>query len=106
MSGGQAAVLYQGHQVLGQIQQPQGVGHGGAGFSHALGHLLLGQAVLRHQGLIPPGLLGGIQVLPLEIFDQTQLHDLPVVRFNDNGGDLVQSGLLGRPPPALAGMIW
>ena len=75
----------------------------GTGLAHPLGHLLLGQAVLLHEHLVAPGLLGGVQVLPLEVLDQAQLHHLPVVRLDDDGGHLRQAGGLGRPPPALAG---
>ena len=103
MAGGEGALLHEGQHLVGQGQQAQGVGDSGAALAHLLGHLLLGETVLLHQGAVAPGLLGGVQVLPLEVFDQAQLHHLPVVRLDDNGGDLLEPGGLGRPPPALAG---
>ena len=90
-------------QLLWQSQQPHGVGDSGAGFSHLPGHFLLGQAEFLHQGLVALGLLHGIQILPLEIFDQTQLHGLAVVGLDDDDRDLVQTCLPGGPPAALAG---
>ena len=103
MSGGQLFLLHQGQHLLRQGQQTEHVGDGRAGLAHALGHLLLSQTVFLHQHLIALGLLHRVQVLPLEVLDQAKLHDLSVIRLDDNGGDLVQSGGLGRPPPPLSG---
>ena len=103
VAGGEGPCLHQGHHLLGQGQQAQGVGDGGAGFAHALGHLLLGQAVLLHQHPVAPGLLGGVQVLPLEVLNQGQLHHLAVVGLDDDGGHLVQAGQLGGAPAPLPG---
>ena len=103
VSGGQLFLLHQGQHLLRQGQQTEHVGDGRAGLAHALGHLLLGQAIVLHQHLIALGLLHRVQVLPLKVFDQAKLHDLPVIRLDDDGGDLVQSGGLGRPPPPLSG---
>ena len=75
------------HRV-GQGQQAQGVGHGGAGLAHPLGDLLLGEAVLLHQGAVAGGLLNGVQILPLEVFNQAQLHHRAVVRLDDDRRDL------------------
>ena len=74
-----------------------------AGLAHLPGHLLLSEAVFLHQSAVAPGLLGGIQVLPLEILDESQLHHLAVVRLDDDGGHLPEPGGLGRPPPPLPG---
>ena len=103
MAGGEGPLLHQSEQILRKSQQTQGIGNGRAGFSHPLRYLLLGEAVFLHQSLEAPGLLGGVQVLPLEVLDQTQLHDLSVIRLNDDSGDLIQTGLLGGPPAALPG---
>ena len=88
MTGGELALLQQGPDGVGQGQQPQGVGHGGTGLAHLLGGLLLGEAVLLDQGLVTQGLFHGVQVLPLEVLDETQLHDFPVVGLDDDGGHL------------------
>ena len=103
VAGGEGALLHHGQQILRERQQPQGIGDGGAGLAHALGHLLLGEAVLLHEGLVAPGLLGGVQVLPLEVLNEADLHDLPVVGLNDDRRNLIQARLLGRPPAALPG---
>ena len=69
MAGGEGPLLHQSEQILRQGQQTQGVGDGRAGFAHPICHLFLGEAVLLHQGLEAPGLLGGVQILPLEVLD-------------------------------------
>ena len=86
-----------------QRQQPQGVGHGGAALAHGLAHGLLGQAEVLHQGLEAPGLLHGVQVLPLQVFHQRQLLGLPVVGLDDAHGHFLQSSQPGSPPAPLAG---
>ena len=103
MAGGQLALLQQHAHRVGQGEQPHGVGHGGAGLAHLLGHFLLGEAVVLHQDLVAPRLFNGVQVLPLEVLDEAQLHDLPVVGLDDDGGHLGQARQFGGPPAALSG---
>ena len=59
--------------------------------------------MLLNQHLIALGLFHGIQIFALEVLDQTQLHDLAVIRLNDYGGDFVKTGGLGGTPTAFAG---
>jgi hypothetical protein len=97
MTGGETAFLQKLEYRVGQVQKPQGIGDGGAGFSHAQGNVFLGHVVLIHQDLVALGLFDGVQIFPLEVFN---LHDLSVVGFNDHGGDLLQpGGLCGAPTP-------
>ena len=103
MAGGEVALLNEPLDLLGQGQQPHGVGHRGAGFAHPVGGLLLGQAVVLDEAPVSRGLLHGVQVLPLEIFNEAQLHHLSVVGFDDGGGDFLQPRHAGRPPAALPG---
>lgn len=86
MSGGELALFHQRPHRRGEPQQPQGIGHGAAGLAHALGRLLLGHVVIFNQRLKPGGLLHGVEVLPLEIFDHGQLCGLSVIRLHDNDG--------------------
>ena len=72
----------------GEGGEPQGVCHSGTGFAHPVGDLLLGHAIVGEQHEIALRLLHGIEVFTLEVFNQPQLHDLFVVRLNDNGGHL------------------
>ena len=103
VAGRQGSVLHQLQQILRQSQQTQSVGDGGAGLAHLLGHLLLGHAVLFHQHLITPGFFRRVQVFPLEVFNESQLHDLSVVCFDNDGGHFSKAGLLGGAPTPLAG---
>ena len=59
-----------------QSQQPQCICYRRTRLDHALRNLLLRQSKLLHQTLITFGFFDRVQVLPLQIFDQRQLHDL------------------------------
>ena len=103
MAVGQPSILHHGPHRGTQVQQTQGVGHGGAGLAHPLGALVLGHAVLLRQHPVALGLFDGVQILPLEVLDHGQLHGLAVVGLDDHGGHLCQPGHPRRPPPPLAG---
>ena len=89
--------------TAGKAQQTQGVGHGGTGTAHAAGGLLLGQTVALHQRLVALGLLDGVQVLALQVFDQRQLGGELFVGLDDADGNLLQTRQPGGAPAALAG---
>ena len=59
--------------------------------------------VLVHQRAETRRLLHGVQVLPLEVLHQGQLHDLPVVGLDDQHRDLFEARHSGGPPAALPG---
>ena len=78
MPRGELFLLHQVHDLRAETQQAQGIGHGRAGAAHAFGRLLLGKAVVLHQGFVALGLLNGVQILPLEVLDDSYLHRLSV----------------------------
>ena len=102
MTGGEPSLLQQEMNGVGQGQEPQN-GHGGAGLAHPLGGLLLCESVFLNEGLITGRLFNGVQVFPLEVFNETQLHDGTVVGLDDDRRNLVEAGQLGSPPAAFAG---
>ena len=101
MAGGELALLQQQVYRVGKGQQPQGVGNGGAGLAHPLGHLLLGETVFAHEHLVAVGLFNRVQILPLEVLNEAELHHLAVVGLDDDGRDFAQARQ--RRSPA---MIW
>ena len=103
MAGGQDALLQKAHHLGGQGQEPQGVGDGWPGFAHLLGHLLLGQAVFLHQGLIALGFLHRVQVLPLKVFNEADFHNFFIVRLDDDHGNLTEACVFRGPPAAFSG---
>ena len=103
MSGGQIALFDEPLNLLREGQQAHGVGHRRAGLAHPLGGLLLGQAVVLDQGAVARRLFHGVQVLPLEVFNEAKLHDLPVVGLYYHGGDFGEARHPGGPPPPLPG---
>ena len=103
MAGGELSLLQEHRDLAAQLEQPQGVGDGGAALPHAERHHLLGEAVVLHKGLISPGLLQRIQVLPLQVFHQGQLLGLPVVGLHHPDGDVGESRQAAGPPAPLPG---
>ena len=103
MTVGETSVLHHGPHRRTQVQQTQGVGHSGPGFAYPLGRFLLGHVVLAHEHLVALGLLNGVQVLPLEVFNHGQLHGLSIVGLDDDGGNLGQARHPGCAPTALSG---
>ena len=70
VTGGQLALADALLHLGTQPQQPQSICHGGTGLPYPTGGFLLRQAVFLHQALIALGLLHGVEVLPLQIFNQ------------------------------------
>ena len=70
-------------------QKAQGVGHCGAGLAHPLRALVLGHAVLLRQHPVALGLLNGVQILSLEVFDHGQLGRLAVIGLDHDDRNLL-----------------
>ena len=103
MTGREISLLDEPLDLLREGQQAHGVGHGGAGLAHPMGGLLLGEAILLDEGPVTGGLFHGVQVLTLEVFDEADLHDLPVVGLDDQGRNFQQARHPGGPPAAFTG---
>ena len=88
MPGRQGAVFNQLCHRFAEVQQTQGVGHGGAGFADTGCGVLLGQAIVVDKLLIAAGLFHRVQVFPLQILHQRKLRDAAVVRLQA-GDDLI-----------------
>jgi hypothetical protein len=86
-----------------ELQQANSVGDGGAVLAGALGDVFLGEAELSHQALKRAGLLNGIKVLSLNVFDQGDFKRQLLGHIAEHGGHVLQAGPLGRTPAALAG---
>ena len=102
MPGGEDIRLHILRQLLRQGEQADGVGHRRAALAHLAGDLLLRHAVLLHQGLKAARLLHRVEVLALEVLDQTEFHRPAVVRLQHDDGNLFQPGLPRGAPAALA----
>ena len=102
MPGGERAVLDELQHRLGQRQQPRRVCDGGARFAHALRHIVLRHAVDILQGAVALRLFNGIQILALEVFDQSHLHGALLVRCQDAHRHFLEPGHAAGAPAALA----
>ena len=103
VSRGEQPVAQHGPHGFGEVQKPQGVGHGAPRFAHLLRHLLLRQAPAVDEGLEGGGFLEGGQILPLQVLDQRDPGRRRVVRLHHHHGELLQPRQLRCAEPALAG---
>ena len=103
MSGTQSAVLHQCFHIFRQLQQPQGIRHSTAGFSHTLRHFFLRQVEHVHQLCVGVGFFQWVQVLPLEILDQSHRHGFLVGQFPNHYRHFVHAQHSRCTPAAFAG---
>ena len=103
MSGGELSLFHQLPHRPMETQKPQGVGHGAAGFSHPLGRLLLGHVIGLNERLEARRFLHGVQVLPLEVFHQSQFGRFLVVSVHHHGGYFAETRQTGSPPAPFSG---
>ena len=83
---------------FGQFQEPQSIGHDSAGFAYSFGDFFLCELKLADQVGVTDGFLNRIEVLPLEILDQSEFNHLPVSGLADDDWGFHQSGQLGGSP--------
>ena len=102
VTGGELAPRHHLCDGVRQMEEPQGVGHGGAGFVHRFGGFLLREAVGFHQGAVALGFFHGVEILPLEILNKGQLSRFFIAHFPDDHRHLSQAGHAGSPPAAFA----
>ena len=101
MAGGDFPLAHLLLHAVRQGEQPHGVGHGAAAFAKALGGHLLGQAVFFNELAAALCHLDGVQILPLQIFNECQRGGLFVGDFLDDDRHLVQTRHAAGPPAAL-----
>ncbi len=87
----------------GQVEQADQVGDGRSIDAQPAGELFLGAAVAREVFAEGAGLVDGVQILALEVFDHRQLEDALIVEHQDPRGHFVKLGLDAGAQPALAG---
>ena len=103
MTGGQLAIDDQTLDGGWQLKEPQRVGDGGSAPTDPRGELVMGQSEILDQLLVGACLLEGIEILPVQVFDQGLLDAPDVGRGPDQGGNGRQAGTTGGPPPPLPG---
>ena len=105
MTGREATFLEQLLNRVFELQQADGVGDRGAVFSRALRHLLLREMKFIGEALEGVGLLDGIQILALKVFDQRHLerHFIGHVANDDgNAPRLARWAARQRRSPAIS----
>src|SRR5215813_3663207 len=86
-----------------KFEQPQGIGDAGSFFPDPASDLLLGYTELLDQTSECVGLLDGVQLLALDVFDQRHLQHVLVSDGLDDAWNLLQAGSLRGPPAPLPG---
>ena len=69
--------------------------------SNPVSQLFMGGAEVLEQLLVGGGLLEGVQLAPVQVFQQSVAEEVIVGGVTDNCGDGFQAGGLYCPPPAL-----
>ena len=85
-----------------QVQQPERVADVRAGPADLLRELLVGRAEVVKQLLISGGLFERVELLPVQVLEQRVAQHVGVGRLAHDRRDVLESGLLGRAPAALA----
>ena len=101
MAGGDLAFLEQATHAGRELQQAEGVGHGGAVLAHGVGDLLLRGAELLLEPLVALGLFDRIEVGALQILHERERERLAVVDDLHQGGDLRPTESGGGAVPSL-----
>ena len=99
----EVAGLEQLQRLVGELEQADQVGDGGAAAADAAGQLLFGQAELLDQGGAGLRLLDRVEVLADHVLDQRRLQPLGLGLVADDRRHLLEPRLLGGAPAALAG---
>jgi hypothetical protein len=69
--------------VWRQFEQAYIVGNGASFFAHAVGHLFLGECAFIHESFVAETYLNGVEVFPLQVFQQGQFQEFLVVYLAD-----------------------
>jgi len=85
-----------------KFQQAQRVRNRGAILAGSIGHLFLGEAEFVRKPLKCAGLLDGVQVFALEIFNQRHFKRHLFRNVSDDDGNAAQARPLSRAPAALS----
>lgn len=88
LSHGQAAVRYGILDIRCQAQQAQEIGNVGTAAADFLRDEFLRHLELLQEPFIGPCFLDGIEILPLDIFNQSDLTDLRIIVFPYQGRHL------------------
>ena len=86
-----------------ELQEAEVVGNGGAVFSDLDRCFLLGKPEGFDELTVGLGGFDGIEVFPLNILDEGHLEGFGLTYVPHDGGDLLEPGLPGSAPSALAG---
>jgi hypothetical protein len=100
---GELAGLYVLLDGCGELEEAEEVGDAGAVFAGARGHLLLGEMEVLREALVGAGLLHGVEVGALEVFDEGEGEEGAVIDFFDDGWDVGPPESGGGAEAALAG---
>jgi hypothetical protein len=84
----------------GELKQAKRVGDGRAALAHPTSKLLMSKTEVLDELLIRGGLLKGIEVLAVQILDQSLLNAQDVADGSHQGRNRLQTGSPGGSPPA------
>jgi hypothetical protein len=99
----QLAVFDEGRDLIGQFQQAQQVGDGGARTADRVGRLLVRDAEFADEAFEGARLFERVEVFALDVLDERHRNGRFIRHAPDDGRYRGQAGNLGGPPAAFAG---
>src|SRR5215469_2116073 len=103
MADGQTSLRDVTLNLAVEIEQADRVRNDRTTFPDVLRNIFLAKVKLFSQAPIGICLLNRIQILALEVFDQSQFEDVTIGGLADDHGSFLQSQLAGGSPSAFAG---
>ena len=103
MPGAQGALAEGGEDGFREPEQADAVRDGAAALAYDVGDFFLGTAAHRHEGAVGLGLLDRIEVLALDVLDQSYLEALLRREGADDDGHFGEARHARGPVAALAG---
>jgi len=85
-----------------QLEQPYGVRNVRPRSAHLLGQFVVRSIKVIEQLLVRGGLFQRVQLLPVKVFHERFTEQIIIPGVTHDGGNMLQPGLLARPPPPFA----
>ena len=103
MPDGNSSLLEERLRSGVQVEKPYGVRDRRSALANAFGDLILGETEIAMEPFVRAGLLDGIQIFALEVFDQSELENLAIAGCANDRRRLDKLELASGAPAAFTG---
>jgi hypothetical protein len=102
MAGGEEALGEEGADGVAEVEEPHGIGDGGAVAADAFGDVFLAEPEFLCEAGVGFGFFDGVEVFALEVLDESHFEDIAVAGESFDDGDIGESELLAGAEAAFA----